>query len=123
MEDMRIGSYCRALRRRLGWRQSDLAARVGVHQTTISRIERGQLAGVDVDLLRRVFAALGARFEPDVWWRGGDRDKLLDEEHAEIGESAARVYAGRGFLNVPEVTFQHYADRGSIDLLSLFPAA
>jgi transcriptional regulator with XRE-family HTH domain len=122
MDDLRLGACCRAFRRRLGWRQSDLAARVGVHQTTISRIERGVLAGVDVGLLRRAFAALGARFEPDIWFRGGDRDKLLDEEHAEIGETVTPVYAGFGFENLPEVTFQHFGDRGSIDLLSLFPA-
>jgi transcriptional regulator with XRE-family HTH domain len=43
MDDLRIGSYCRVFRRRLGWRQADLRARVGVHQTTISWIDRGAL--------------------------------------------------------------------------------
>ena len=116
MDDLRLGAVCRVLRRRLGWRQSDLAAKLGCHQTTISRIERGQLGGIDVDLLRRVFAVLGARFEPDVLWRGGERDRLLDERHAELVEMAAADYLVAGWRTVPEVTFSHFGERGSIDL-------
>lgn len=117
MDDQRIGAACRALRRRLGWRQVDLAERVGCHQTTISRIERGELKGVPLDLLHRVFGALGARFSPDVWWRSGELDRLLDEDHAAVVEAAALLYRAATWLTLPEVTFNHYGDRGSIDLL------
>ena len=50
----------RALRRRRGWRQSDLAERSGVSRELISRIERGGLRGVTLASLERVGSALGA---------------------------------------------------------------
>lgn len=123
MDNQWIGAACRALRRRLGWRQVDLAERVGCHQTTISRIERGALKGVPLDLLERVFGALGARFSPDVWWRSGELDRVLDEDHAAAVEAAASVYRVAAWLTLPEVTFNHYGDRGSIDLLCAHPEA
>ena len=122
MDDLRLGAVCRALRRRLGWRQVDLAERAGVHQTTISRLERGDLASLAVETIGGVFAALGARFEGNVWWRGGELDRLMDEAHSEIVETAAEVYRRRGWQVLPEVTFQRYGDRGSIDLLAALPA-
>ena len=122
MDDLRLGAICRALRRRLGWRQSDLAERAGVHQTTISRLERGELSTLSVTTVRRIFATLGARFEGAVWWRGGELDRLLDAAHAELVETAATVYQKRGWDVFPEVTFQRYGDRGSIDLLATLPA-
>src|SRR4051794_11207092 len=121
VDDLRIGASCRALRRRLLWRQSDLGDRVGVSQDEISKIERGHLAGVPFHTLVRVFAALDARFDGVVSWRAGALDRLLDERHAAIEGRASGVYQRGGWLTLPEVTFQHYADRGSIDLLSLHP--
>ena len=117
MDDLRIGAIVRALRRRAGWRQADLAVRTQVHQTTISRIERGALAGITVGTLRDVFAALGARYEPGVLWRGGELDRLLDRRHAEIVTAAADRFVRAGWRVVPEATFAHFGERGSIDLL------
>ncbi len=121
MDDLRIGAVCRALRRRQGWRQSDLATRAGVHQTTISRIERGAAGTLTVDVLRRVFAELGARFDPGVLWRGGELDRLLDARHATLVDQAAQAYAAVGWTVVPEVTFSEYGERGSIDLFCGYP--
>ena len=50
MDDLRLGLVCRALRRRLGWRQVDLAERAGVSQDMVSRIERGLLSGIPLEL-------------------------------------------------------------------------
>ena len=122
MDDLRLGTICRALRRRLGWRQSDLAERAGVSQDQISRLERGDLGGMPFRTIRAVFAALGARFDGAVAWRGGELDRLLDERHARLVEQAATVYGGHGWQSVAEVTFQHFGDRGAIDLLALHPA-
>jgi transcriptional regulator with XRE-family HTH domain len=99
----------------------DLAERVGISQDLISRIERGLLKGVPYQTLRDVFAALGARFDGVVSWRGGELDRLLDEQHALILGQASGVYRADGWLTHPEVTFQHFGDRGSIDLLGLHP--
>jgi len=119
MDDLRIGRICRALRRRRGWRQVDLAARVGCHQTTISRLERGHLASLSVGLVRRIFAALEARFDGVIGWRGGQLDRLLDERHADIVEVAAQIVRADAWLTLAEVTFAEYAERGSIDLLAV----
>ena len=75
-----------------------------------------------MDTLRRVFAALSARFEPGVLWRAGDLDRLLDEDHAGIMEAAAAVYRADSWEVFPEVSFSRYGERGSIDLLSLYPS-
>jgi transcriptional regulator with XRE-family HTH domain len=60
MDDQRIGRIVRALRRRLGWRQIDLAIRAACSQATISLVERGHLAGVSLPVLRRILTALDA---------------------------------------------------------------
>jgi transcriptional regulator with XRE-family HTH domain len=58
---VRLGLGIRALRRRRGWRQKDLAAAAGVAQTVVSLIERGHADRVSMPLLRDVAAALDAR--------------------------------------------------------------
>ena len=90
MDDVRIGRILRALRRRAGLTQRELGKRCGLSQQTISLIERGhgsQLSGVT---MRRVFAALDARWEPTVSWRGGDMDRVLDAAHARLVNEVVR---------------------------------
>jgi transcriptional regulator with XRE-family HTH domain len=70
VDDVRIGRIARELRRRKGWRQSDLAGQVDCHQTTISRPERGHLGALSTGLLRHIFGELEARYEGTVSWRG-----------------------------------------------------
>lgn len=91
---------------------------VGCHQTTISRAERGQLEHLSHGLLKRIFAALGARFEGEVRWRGGEIDRLIDARHATLVEQVSGLIAGWGWFALPEVTFSVYGERGSIDLLA-----
>ena len=121
MDDLRIGRLCRALRRRRGWRQLDLAAAAGCHQTTVSRLERGHLATLSIEVVRRIFALLDARFEGVVSWRGGDLDRLADARHAQLVEAAARVFAAAGWTLSAEVSFSEWGERGSIDLLAVLP--
>jgi transcriptional regulator with XRE-family HTH domain len=119
VDDIRVGRICRELRRRLKWRQSDLAERAGVAQDYVSRLERRMLRGMQYHTLQRVFGAMGARFDGIVAWRGADLDRLLDARSAALVEQAAAVYRDHGWEPIPEVTFQHYADRGSIELFAL----
>ena len=84
MTDLSIGRVCRTLRRRLRWRQSDLAARAGVSQSLISDIERGQLRHVGLATLRRVFESLEVDLVLNARWRGGELDRLLDEDHSRL---------------------------------------
>lgn len=123
MDSIRIGLALRALRIRLGWRQADLAARVGVSQSTISAIERGRLAAVSVATLERVAAALGARLNVSVQWRGEQLDRLLDEAHAALVEIAVRLLRECGWDVAVEVSFAIAGERGSIDVLAFHLAS
>jgi transcriptional regulator with XRE-family HTH domain len=119
MQDVVIGRVLRALRRRRGWRQSDLAARADVSQAMISLLERGHVARTNLDTLRRVFTALEARLELVASWRGAEIDRLLDQEHAALVAHAAGRLERLGWEVVLEVTYSAGGERGSIDLLGL----
>lgn len=79
MDLVRFGLIIRALRRRKGWRQLDLALAAGVSQTLISLIERGHADQVLLAIVLAVGSALDARMAIDVRWRGGELDRLLDQ--------------------------------------------
>lgn len=119
MTDQRFGAAIRFLRIRRGWRQRDLAGRASVSQSAVSRIERGHLASVTLDMIRRVASALDMRVDVVGRWRGGDLDRLLAAGHSALHELVARHLGGlRGWQFASEVSFSHYADRGVIDLLA-----
>jgi transcriptional regulator with XRE-family HTH domain len=119
VDDRRVGLILRALRRRLGLRQTDLAKRAGVSQSVVSRAERGHLDTVSLRTLRALFAALDGRLVLQVRWRGGELDYLLDRRHADLGVAVAGDLAEDGWATLPEVTFVRGGERGSIDLLSV----
>ena len=118
MDDVRIGRILRALRRRRRWTQARLAARAGLSQQSISLIERGHGSALAARTLRRVFAALDARWEPVVSWRGGALDRLLDEDHSRLVAAAATSLTGWGWEVAVEVTYASFGERGSIDILA-----
>lgn len=123
MDDVRIGRLLRALRLERRLRQRDVAAASSVAQTTVSLIERGHLDRLSQKTIRAVFAAVEARFEGSVSWRGGAIDRLLDERHSLlVGAVAERLRAASWMVEV-EVTFSVYGERGSIDLLAFHPAS
>ncbi len=55
-----LASQIVSLRKQRGWSQAEVARRASVHQSEISRLERGQ-ANVSQSALQRVAAALGVR--------------------------------------------------------------
>ena len=117
MDGLRLGLALRALRRRRGWTQLQLGAAAGVSQTTISRVERGHVDDLSFGTVRRVLASLDARLDARVAWRGGEIDRLLDERHAAAVTAQAAELQRLGWETATEVTFNHYGERGSIDLL------
>jgi transcriptional regulator with XRE-family HTH domain len=122
MDDTRLGRLLRALRRRRGWTQTELATRAGVSQQVISLVERGHGASLSGRTMRRIFAAVDARWEPTVSWRGGALDRLLDEDHSHlVAATVARLHASGWSVDV-EVTYSSYGERGSIDVLAARPA-
>jgi transcriptional regulator with XRE-family HTH domain len=121
MDDMRIGQIVRALRHRVGWRQADLAAKAGLSDSLISSVEHGRLDGVSFGLLRRIFGALGVALRLDLGWRGAELDRLLDADHASLGEQWKRHLEHDGWLVRVELSFNVYGERGRIDLLAFHP--
>ncbi|HYI23100.1 MAG TPA: helix-turn-helix transcriptional regulator [Candidatus Limnocylindrales bacterium] len=119
MDDRRVGLVIRALRRRRGMRQSDLARAASVSQSVISRAERGHLTTLSTSIVRSILTALDARAEWDIRWRGGELDRLIDEAHARLGSLVASEETALGWQVVPEVTFMRLGERGSIDLAAV----
>lgn len=115
---VRIGRSVRALRRRRGWRQADLAHAAGTSQTTIGRIERGEGDRVPPRTLDRILQALGARLRVSVDWNGEALDRLLDSEHAHLVEETLRHLTRLGWDCAAEVTFSIGRERGSVDVLA-----
>jgi transcriptional regulator with XRE-family HTH domain len=118
VDDVRIGRILRALRRRRGLTQAELGARCGLSQQAISLVERGHGSKLAAATLRRIFAAVDARWEPVVSWRGGDLDRLLDEAHSGVVAATVRRLQALGWEVAIEVTYSEFGERGSIDVLA-----
>ena len=54
-----IGERVAELRRGRGWEQDDLAAKAGVSQSTVSRVETGARRAPSSETMRRLARALG----------------------------------------------------------------
>lgn len=113
----------RTLRRRRAWRQEDLAGLSALSRETISRIERGVVRGITIGSLERVAGALEGRLDVVIRWEGADLDRLADAAHARLGEEVARLLAARGWLVRTEVSFNHFGDRGRVDVLGFHAIA
>ena len=119
VDDVRVGRLLRAIRRRRGLRQADVATTAGLSQQAISLIERGHLSTLSIRVLRDAFAAVDARFEAIVSWRGGQIDRLLDEGHAILVGHMANELARLGWEIQIEVTYSEFGERGSVDILAV----
>lgn len=108
----------RALRTRRRWRQGDLGARAGLTRDPVSRIERGELDGLTIGTISRLVEALGATLVVEVHWQGADLGRLIDRGHAQLVERIAARLVAAGWLVQMEVSFNHYGDRGSCDLVA-----
>jgi transcriptional regulator with XRE-family HTH domain len=121
MDAVRFGHQVRALRRRRGWRQQDLAAASGVSRSTVARVELGGAARQKVQTLERIAVALSARLEARLLWNGEGIDRLLDQAHATIVNDFSRRLIAASWDIAPEVSFSVFGERGSIDLLAFHP--
>ncbi len=123
MEDIAIGRRVRTVRLRLRLRQSDVAVKAGVSQDTVSRVERGRLSALQVSTVRAVLNALEIELRIIPTWRGGELDRLLDEDHAAVVGVATALLERHGWVTAPEVSYSVYGERGSIDLVAWHPGA
>jgi transcriptional regulator with XRE-family HTH domain len=123
MDDARFGATIRAARSRRGWRQTDLAAKAGVSQTTVWRVERGLIPEMTLGVLRQVAGALEIRLELMPRGRGAQLDRLLSARHSALHEAVAKALAHDfpEWQQASEVSFSIWGERGVIDLLLWHP--
>jgi hypothetical protein len=71
-------------------------------------------------------AALGLRWSCDwggtLGYRGAELARLRDADHSRLAEWLTRRLETTGWVVVPEASFNHYGDRGRIDLLAFHSA-
>lgn len=108
----------RALLLQKGWSQSSLGGRSGLSRQVISRLERGEAAGLTLRSLDQVATALGASVHLQVRWRGEELDRLIDAAHAALQQDVATQLMTLGWEVRVEVSFNHYGDRGRVDVLA-----
>ncbi len=121
MQDLQVGRTFRLLRIRKGWRQADASVRSGLSRKTIRKIEQGFVDAISLAAIRRYAATFELRVDLSVIGRGGELARTLDEEHAAIVEHLAALLTASGWIVEPEASFNHYGDRGRIDLLAFHP--
>lgn len=118
MDAVRFGAALRAIRLRARLRQEDVARKARVSGSTVARIETGSVGTLTVETLQRIAAALGARADLQLRWRGGDLGRLLDAGHASMHDEIAKLFAGLpGWDAVHEASFAVYGERGVVDVL------
>lgn len=110
-----------ALRRRAGWTQAALGERAAVSRYIVSRVERSEFASMTLGHLDQIATALGASLHVQLRWRGEQLDRLIDAAHAAIQQSVAKMLTDLGWIVRVEVSFNHYGDRGRIDIIALHP--
>ena len=123
MDVLRVGRSLRALRLRRGWRQQDVAAAADISRSQYGRIERGDVRGVPLADLDAACRALGADLDVRVRWHGEGLDRLLDAAHADLVNRLVRLLVDDGWEVAVEVSFNHFGDRGSVDVLGWRPTA
>jgi transcriptional regulator with XRE-family HTH domain len=123
MDGRRVGRLIRAVRQELGLRQVDVAARAGVSQRAVSRVELGELDELMFRTLDKVAGAVQVTLTLNANWRSGAGDRLLDQVHASIVAVVASTLTAAGWTIIPEYTFNHFGDRGSVDILAFHAAS
>jgi transcriptional regulator with XRE-family HTH domain len=118
MDRVKIGNTFRAIRMDMRLRQADVAARADVSQQTVSRLECGRFGGLSIDAYSSVAEAIGADVRLAPYWRGAKLDRLIDRRHALIQNEVTRLLLSLGWQLGTEKSFNHFGDRGSVDVLA-----
>lgn len=119
MERRTVARTLRAIRRRKGWSQAKVAAQLNISQSELSRRERGDLDDCSVAEVQRWGASLGAHVSVEV--RVDGERPLMDARHARLQEWIVGVLRRHGWTVMVEHSFNHYGDRGRIDVLAHHP--
>lgn len=103
---------------RRGLRQRDLAVAAGVSQSTVSLVERGQLAALTVSTVRAVASVLDVWLPFEPRWRGAELPRLLDERHANLVGRVVEELRCRSWQVRVEYSSNWRGERGSVDVLA-----
>ncbi len=117
MDELKAGRVLRVVRRRHGLTQAKLAQMAGVSQQTVSSIERGHADSATLGLVKSVARPLGITVDLVFKWHGPELDRLVDARHARIVKAVVALL-GKDWQVVVEYTFNHYGDRGSVDVMA-----
>jgi transcriptional regulator with XRE-family HTH domain len=118
VDDLGFGRFIRLARIGRGWRQQDLADRARVSRAAVSRVERGRLGELPLDLVRKIAAVLEVRIEAKPRARAIDIDRVVNSRHSALAEFVVGwIGAMPGWEVRPEVSFSEFGERGVIDLL------
>lgn len=89
---------------------------------TISRIENDRLDNVPAGTIQRCVEALGAYLRMDIAWQGERLPRLIDARHAALQNTFVALLAAWGWDTRVEVSFNHYGDRGRVDIVGYYAA-
>ena len=112
----------RMLRVRQRLTQAALASRAGVPRRAVWTLECGRARRLRLGDAESILRELGARVDLRLQWNGTELDRMLDERHAGLGAAVKRRLEKWGWIVRVEESFNHYGDRGRIDLLAFHPA-
>ncbi len=102
--------------------QVALATRAGVSRRAVSALELGRAHQLSLATIEAIAHALGGRIDLRLLWNGPELDRLLDEGHAALGAAVKRRLERWGWDVRVEVSFNHYGERGRVDLLAYHSA-
>lgn len=120
MERRTVVRALRAIRRRKRWSQRRLADELGISKSEMSRWETASLENCSALELERWANGLNAHLTLDL--RIDGERPLTDARHAEIQNWLVVLLRTSGWAVEPEVSFNHYGDRGRVDVLAFHPA-
>ena len=118
MDPIRIGADVRLLRTRKRWTQARLATEAVVSRWVVSQIECGRGDRFTLAVVRAVVDATGGYLSVRVQFHGEGLDRLRDRAQARLVEAMVSMLVASGWVIETEVSFNHFGERGSIDLLA-----
>jgi transcriptional regulator with XRE-family HTH domain len=117
-----VGAAIMSLRKAIGWTQVELGMRVGMSQSQVSRIERGQLTDLSFGTAERLLSAMGARLVTSVDAPFlGDRQRQREPAHARCSAHVVSRLRRAGWQVATEVEVGGDRSRGWIDVLACHP--
>ena len=122
MDGRRVGRVLRAVRvHKLAAARCRRAARVSQSRCLVPNGDCWtESPSVQLD---QIAAVLDVSIFLDAKWNGGIVDRLIDRAHASIVEAVVRELRDLGWEVVVEFGFNHYGDRGSVDVLAWHSAS